>query len=173
MNFGEKKAFTLVTNSSWSRTRISIHLSGKEFDPTAPAETDEDEAEFNPELPLVAIGLFPQYSYRNGENRLTLDLPRPCKYPVLNVLSPLLVGLVLGLLGRVILPDAVRDFVTGTLVDPIREAFYRLMNAVASPVIFLSILWSICGTGNAGRPRRIGELRPAPRLDDLRTREHL
>ena len=147
--FGEKKAFTLVTNISWSRTRISIHLSGKEFDPTAPAETDEDEAEFNPELPLVAIGLFPQYSYRNGVNRLTLDLPRPYKYPVLNVLSPLLVGLVLGLLGRIILPGAVRDFVTGTLVDPIREAFYRLMNAVASPVIFLSILWSICGTGNA------------------------
>ena len=147
--FGEKKEFTIVTNRAWTRTRISIHLSGKEFDPTAPVKTDEDEPEFNPLLPLTAIGLFPQYSYRNGINQLMLELMRPYKYPVLNVLSPLLIGLVLGLLGRFLLPGAVRDFVTGTLVDPIRDAFYRLMNAVASPVIFLSMLWSICGTGNA------------------------
>lgn len=147
--FGEKKEFTMVTNRAWTRTRISIHLSGKEFDPTAPVKTDEDEPEFNPLLPLTAIGLFPQYSYRNGVNQLMLELMRPYKYPVLNVLSPLLIGLVLGLLGRLLLPGAVRDFVTGTLVDPIRDAFYRLMNAVASPVIFLSMLWSICGTGNA------------------------
>ena len=147
--FDEEKTFTLTTNRMWSRTRISIHLSGKEFDPTAPVETDEDEVEFNPELPLIAIGLFPQYSYRNGINRLTLDLPRPYKYPVLNVLSPLLIGLVLGLLGRSLLPGTVRSFVTGTLIEPIRSGFYRLMNAVASPVIFISMLWSICGTGNA------------------------
>ena len=55
-----------------------------------------------------------------------------------------------------LLPDKVSGFIAADLVAPVFDTFMGLLSAIAGPIIFLSVVWGICGIGGtvlAKRPR--------------------
>ena len=64
-----------------------------------------------------------------------------------------IVGTILNLL-----PDGIRIGVNDMLLTPVSNAFTGLISAVAGPLIFLSVLGSICSMGNIDTFGKIGKI---------------
>lgn len=47
-----------------------------------------------------------------------------------------------------LVPENIRSDLMELVFVPLYEAFFRLLNLTAGPVIFLSLLWALCGVGN-------------------------
>lgn len=65
-------------------------------------------------------------------------------------------AVILGLLSR-LLPSSLRESIAQSVLSPINQAFMGLLSAIAGPVIFLSILCSICGMGSMETLGKIGK----------------
>lgn len=96
---------------------------------------------------LAGIGLAPTWSYKNGRNYLVFT---PKKKPVsqtIKMLAAVVLSVIVGFV-LTLLPDSVRNGVSEHLLSPVTDLFMGLIAAVAGPLIFLSVLGSICSMGN-------------------------
>lgn len=152
--FGEEAVVVFATGTRWRRPVISLELAGEQFNPMEPAD---DGLEIWSKKIMAEVGMTPQYSYQRGTNVLQLRLHHPRRNPSLNLLIAMAVGLGAGLLGRVIFPLSVQDSIIRTTLEPIQSLFFRMLNAASGPIIFFTVLVSICsvggvaGSGKAGR----------------------
>ena len=106
---------------------------------------------------LAQAGLSPVYSYQDGVNRLALSPSRPQR------ISPLL-QLLLAILGAgaagtafLLLPAPAGEAAAG-VVDPLFTAMMGILQALASPMIFLSVCWGILNIGDVHMLGRIGKV---------------
>ena len=65
-------------------------------------------------------------------------------------------ALVLSLICKA-LPENVSNFITADLVTPVFNTFMGLLSAIAGPIIFLSVVWGICGIGDMVTFGKIGK----------------
>lgn len=151
--FGEEAKLLLTIGSRWRTPIIVLELPGEAYDPTA---NSMDELGAWSENLLSEIGLAPKYAYQRGINILQFRLRRPRKNPALKLLIAVALGVFLGLAGRLLLPDGIQDLLIRTTLDPIQNVFFRALNTVAGPVIFFTVLASICGLGSLAAGGKAG-----------------
>ena len=152
-HFGAGAEVTLDLGMSLLRPTITLTLRGDDYDPFT--NTENELGAWANSL-LGSIGLSPNYSYQRGVNVVQLKLKRPRLNPALTLLISLAVGAVLGFLGQLLLPEAVRAIMQQQVLEPIRYVFFRIMNAAAGPVLFLSVLAGVCGVGSMAAMNKSG-----------------
>ncbi len=149
--FGEKAEVKFSCGVYRRRPSVTLELVGDPFDPFRDAE--DDQGGWAGAM-LTSVGFSPHYLYQQGVNIARIHLPRLQISPARRLLLSLSVGLFFGVLGALILSDAVRERASWAILDPIQNVFFRILNAAAGPVIFLSVLTSICGVGNIASSSR-------------------
>lgn len=143
-HFGQEAEVALELGSRWRRPFITLRLEGENYDPLVSRGNEFGEWA---ESLLSGIGLVPSHSYQQGLNVLQLRLKRPRLNPALMLLLSAATGLLLGLLSKYLIPGEARDIILRTVLNPIQDTFFRILNAVGGPVIFLSVLVAVCGAG--------------------------
>ena len=151
--FGEDAKVLFITGSRWRIPFLELRMEGEGCDPLA---NENDDLGAWSETLLSSIGLSPRYSYQKGVNVLHLRLRPPRRNPAINLLVSLAVGLIVGVSGVVGLPESTRTFLIRTTLDPIQNVFFRILNSASGPVIFCTVLMTICGVGTMAVRRRWG-----------------
>ena len=144
-HFTESKTFRLEMGLHWNRPYVVLKLWGSEYDPLT--ESESDLGLWADEL-LGAIGLIPVFRYVSGCNILQIPLKRPHGNPGVVLLLSTLAGAVIGVATDWVLSDEIQMLFTSTVLTPLQNAFIRVLNAVSAPVLFLSILTTVCGVGS-------------------------
>lgn len=136
----------------WGRTYIELLVPGRRDDPS-----DADAAEGGQVLYsslLAQAGLAPAYSYQDGVNRLAFYPPKPQRLSSLaQLLLAIAASAACGLLCFAA-PDGVRHAVSGA-VTPLFNALMGILQALAGPMIFLSVC---CGIVNIGDVQTLGKI---------------
>ena len=140
--FGEEANFKLKCVNRFMTIKVELIVAGRVYNPL---EKNEEENVIHDIL--SGIGLAPSYGYRNGKNYVIFT---PKKKPLSSTVKmgvaiglSLICGFLLNLL-----PDSVRAGVSKYVLSPVTDAFMGLISAVSVPLIFLSVLGSICSMGN-------------------------
>lgn len=119
------------------RPHLRIEVEGDSFNPLGDTESELGAWE---SILSAAAGILPRYDYQLGRNILTLQIPRPGTNAVLLIASSIAVGVVLGLFGAAIIPDAIRQILASSLLVPLYETWVRILNALSGPVVFLTVV---------------------------------
>ncbi len=130
--------------------KVELIVAGRVYNPL---EKDEEENAINGIL--AGIGLSPSYGYRNGKNHIIFI---PKKKPLSSTVKMgVAIGLAIiaGILLK-LLPEGIRAGANEYVLTPVTDAFMGLISAVSVPLIFLSILGSICSMGNMETLGKIG-----------------
>ena len=149
--YGEDATFQVKFVKRISSIKVEIIAEGESLNPLAP---DSDEGDVIQGV-LASIGLAPTWSYKNGKNRIVFT---PKKKPMSGTIKMLIAIVMAVIVGTILnlLPDGIRIGVSDMLLTPVSNAFTGLISAVAGPMIFLSVLGSICSMGNIDTFGKIG-----------------
>ena len=122
------------------------------IDPSEAAES-ENEALLYSRL-LAQAGLAPVYSYQDGVNRLAFYPPKPQHLgPLAQLLLAIAASVACGLFCAAV-PDGVQSAVSG-IITPLFNALMGILQALAGPMIFLSVC---CGIVNIGDVQTLGKI---------------
>ena len=143
--FGESAFININIGKRLNRPFISIELEGEPYNPMVSEQTEFGT--WSDSL-LSDISINPEYSYNNGKNTIILKLKQTVTNPAVSLVIAILVGIVGGTLGKLFLSPEIQDEVVKTILQPVNDVFFRLLNAVSGPVIFLTVVVAICGMGN-------------------------
>ena len=143
--FDESTLITVTIGKHLNRPFISIELEGEQYNPMA-----SEQSEFGSwsDTLLSDISINPKYSYNDGKNTIILALKKTDTNPAISLVTAILVGLFGGTLGKLFLSPEIQAEVVKTILQPVNDVFFRLLNAVSGPVIFLTVVVAICGMGN-------------------------
>ncbi|MBR5316581.1 MAG: cation:dicarboxylase symporter family transporter [Lachnospiraceae bacterium] len=148
---GEDASFKVRFIKWLSSIKIEIIVEGESYD-VFDIEGEEDDVI---QGLLAGIGLAPVWNYKKGKNHVVFT---PKKKPLSGTIKMIMAiglaviaGIVLNLL-----PDGVREGVNEYLLTPLTNAFMGLLSAVSAPLVFLSVLGSICSMGNMETLGKIG-----------------
>ena len=158
-HFSKKQEETKVgffIGTTFFRPYISIELRGEEFDPLETTDPDSDVGDWVGTV-MGNIGLSPRYSYQRGINALQLRLSRPRINPGLGLLLSIFIGLVAGVICKGVLSEEMMTIITRKFFNPVQDVFFRLLEATAGPVIFLTVLTAICGIGSTTMMNKSGK----------------
>ena len=150
---GDGAVCTFRCGTRMGKMYIELMIPGRRIDP---GEADGEEAHGLLYSNLLAqAGLSPVYSYRDGANRLTLYPPRPRRMsPLAQLLLAFGAAVICGL-ACLALPPEGRQAVSG-VVDPAFDALMGILQALAGPLIFLSVSCGIMSIGSIQVLGRIG-----------------
>lgn len=143
--FGEGAFITVNIGKRLGRHFISIELEGEPYNPM---ENGQDEFGTWSDSLLSGISINPEYSYNHGKNTVILKLNQPAKNPAIPLVAAIFIGIVGGIFGKSLLSHELQYEVVQTILQPVNDVFFRLLNAVSGPVIFLTVVVAICGMGN-------------------------
>lgn len=149
--FGEEAAFRVRRVKRFSSIKIEVIVAGTSYDPL---NQDNEEDDIIRGL-LADIGLAPTWSYKNGRNYVVFI---PKKKPLSGTVKMFL-AIVLAVAAGValnLLPDSIATGANNYILTPVTDGFLGLISAVAGPLIFLSVLGSICSMGNMETLGKIG-----------------
>ena len=149
--FGEEASFRLRCVNRFPSIRAEVIVAGESYDPLN-QEGEEDEIILGL---LAGIGLTPTWNYRSGKNYIVFI---PKKKPLSATMKMLLAIALAVVAGTVLnlLPDSIAAGANDYVLTPVTNAFIGLISAVSGPLIFLSVLGSICSMGNMETLGRIG-----------------
>lgn len=153
---GEEPEIEFFAGKKFFRPVIDIELKGESIDPLSNTDDDTDTGDWV-ETVMANIGLSPRYSYQNGRNLLHLRLNRPRRNPGLWLFMGIVIGLMVGLLGKAFMSPASFQRISMSFFGPVQNVFLRLLTATAGPVIFFTVLTAICGIGSAAMMNKSGK----------------
>ena len=149
--FGEDAPFQVRCISRFSAIRVEVTVPGESFDPM---DKTEEDASVMREL-LAGLGLAPAWSYRNGKNNIVLFSKKKPLSGTVKMVGAIVLAVITGILLN-FLPDGIRNGANNYVLTPVTNAFIGLLSAIAGPLIFLSVLSSICSMGNMETLGKIG-----------------
>lgn len=150
-NFGEEASFRVRCSSRFSAIRVEVTVPGAPFDPMAKAE---DDATVIREL-LAGLGLAPTWSHRKGKNNIVLLAKKKPLSGTVKMVGAIVLAVIAGMLLN-FLPDGIRTGANDFILTPVMNAFMGLLSAISGPLVFLSVLGSICSMGNMETLGKIG-----------------
>ena len=149
--FGEDAAFRLRLVKRLMSIKIEIIVEGESYNALI---KDSDDIEVIHGL-LAGIGLAPAWSYKNGKNYIVFTPKKKSLSGTVKLVGAIILAILAGIALN-FLPDGVRVGVNDYVLTPVTDAFMGLISAVAGPLIFLSVLGSICSMGNMETLGKIG-----------------
>ncbi|MDO4869921.1 MAG: cation:dicarboxylase symporter family transporter [Bacillota bacterium] len=96
---------------------------------------------------LTSIGLAPQYSYSRGVNVLRINLPIQRLNPVLKILMAISAGILLGAIIKTSLTQKQCFFLDNVFLDPIFDAWSRILTSLSGYVIFFMVISTLLNMG--------------------------
>ena len=144
---GEDAEFRLEKGKRLGRVKFRISVPGPMTDPYASNEDPNDESKDVMRTVLVGMGALPSWTYSRGKNIVTFSLKKKKTREWLTLLISILAAVLCGILIRN-LPDAAEVFVIDDVLSQLMDTFLAFLNAVAGPMIFLSIVWGIYSIGD-------------------------
>lgn len=147
--FGENKNFEFVTKKWFGTPKILIKIKGAPYNPIE----DNDEQIFSEQviknlLNYEQAGLI--YRYENGCNEITVVANKEIKnlkIPGGNVTVAIILAIIFGLIMQNF-PEPTQKFIAESLISPILHKLFGVIVAVNIPLIFISIIASICSIDN-------------------------
>ena len=151
---GEGAECRFRCGTRWGRSQIELQLLGRRINPAEAG--DEDCGALLYSRLLAQAGLAPVYSYRDGVNSLTFYPPKPRRLsPLAQLLIAIAASVACGLL-VIAAPEVVRK-TASDVVTPLFNALMGILQALAGPMIFLSICVGIVNIGDVHTLGRIGK----------------
>ena len=149
--FGQEAAFRVRCVKHFSSIKVEVTIAGDSYDPLNQESEEEDVIRYL----LAGIGLTPAWSYKSGRNYVVFI---PKKKPLSGTVKLLLAIALAVVVGAALnlLPDRIAAGANDYVLTPVTNAFLGLISAVSGPLIFLSVLGSICSMGNMETLGKIG-----------------
>lgn len=151
--WGPEARFCLKCGKHLHRLRLELSLVGPSFNPYDSGE--ETDSEVLRGL-LAGMGLAPSWQYQDGRNLVVFSPRKKKRSQTFRLVLAIGLALAIGLICR-LLPAAVPSFISQQLLTPIFDTFMGLLSAIAGPMIFLSVAWSIYSIGDTATLGRIGK----------------
>ena len=147
-HFGEDHDFKISMSEWFGAPKVKIRIKGKPFNPIEEIETDED-AIFSPEIMqrlmhYETAGI--KYRYEDGYNELSsfsTKKHKEVKIPGGSVTVAILTALLCAFSVR-FLPQDIELFLVNGIASPVFDTLMSLIVAVNIPVVFFSIISSVC-----------------------------
>lgn len=150
--FGTEATYQFKCKKQFSAIRIEIVVQGEGFNPL---EQEGNDSVLINGL-LAGIGLAPTWSYKNNKNYIVFT---PKKKPVsqtIKMLISIALSILVGFL-LTLLPGNIADAISEHFLTPVTDSFMGLISAASGPLVFLSVLGSICSMGNMETLGKIGK----------------
>ena len=149
--FGAEATFRIRCAKRLPSIKVEIIVAGESYDPLN-QESEEDDVIRNL---LAGIGLTPAWSYRSGKNYIVFISKKKPLSGTVKMLLAIALAVVAGAALN-LLPDRIAAGANDYVLTPATNAFLGLISAVSGPLIFLSVLGSICSMGNMETLGKIG-----------------
>jgi len=151
---GETGTYRIQFGRTPGGNRIKLTVDGEMLDPFSCHE-DPDENSVLMRSYLTALNRRPVWRYAHGRNEIIFSLARKRLSNLQALLVSVAAALLLGFLMRLI-PESPRNLVQHGIIEPVIHTFMGFLNAVAMPMIFLSVVWGIYSMGDTATFNRIG-----------------
>lgn len=138
-NASTDAALKIKVTSFLGDVSLELKMKGQEFDPA----DDDDEEEAVRSILLRAYGEKFKYTHKNGENRVRILVVKAEQTAVRNTVFAMVLGLIVGLLLKDVIPVAVGDGLCTYLLRPIKTMFMSAIKIVIAPVVFFSLVTCI------------------------------
>ena len=144
--FGSDAEFLLEMASHLRRVIIRVTLKGLSYDPLAgSAELSEEEIMMHSIMSQMKPT--PRWEYTLGNNVINYVIRKKQSSYWLSLVTAIAAGVLLGLLLR-LAPENVRTLISQDIITPLLSKFMGFLSAIAGPLIFLSVVWSIYSIGD-------------------------
>ena len=153
---GEEAEFTLDTGAGFGRSKIRLTIPGAEADPFADAGAFYDEDLFIRNV-LNQMGKLPRWYYRHGKNEIIFTADKKKASEWMKLVIAIAAAVFFGLIVKV-LPETLGILLRDGIISPLINTFLGFLNAVAGPMIFLSVVWGIFSIGDATTFSEVGKL---------------
>lgn len=151
-HFGSETIVSICTKKRLGSLTISIYLKGDECNPI-----DFEKNEPNLDIPLLSkLQMSPAFTYKKGENVVTLKLSKQKSKSAIILIASILVAIIIGVIGINYFPDFSQNILNQFLI-PIRTTILNLLIAVAVPVVFFSIFQGIVSVDDIASFGKIGK----------------
>ena len=145
--FGSEAMFELELGKRFGRVKIRITVEGPMLDPFASSES-RGHVDDVMRKSLLHMGQLPIWQYNQGRNIIQLTLNRKKAPEWVKLFVSIAAAVMCGTLTR-LMPDAARITLQQSIIAPLLDTFLGFLNAIAGPMIFLSIVWGIYSIGDA------------------------
>ena len=142
-HFGAQQEVTAFLEKRRGKFRLRLVTHGDRFNPL---KSSQDESDAYSQSLFSVIDMRAQYSYSMGTNVVRIPLPHRSSNPAIKIVVAIVAGMVIGLLGNLLIPDATQEVITGAIVEPLSNAWVRLLQLISGPVIFFTALTAALGT---------------------------
>lgn len=152
--FGNEAEFSIDFGGGFARNKIRLTVPGESLDPFNKKGVVSDEDRFMMDV-LTRMGQRPKWRYVRGANTITFT-PVIKRVPDWGrLLIAIVAAIVLGLIIRAF-PANISTVLQQDIIAPLLQTFLGFLNAVAGPMIFLSVIWGICNIGDASTFSEVG-----------------
>lgn len=152
-DLGEDTPCTFRSGTRWGRHVIEVSVRGEKLDPAEALRGSETSSLLYSRL-LAQAGINPVYSYKDGENKITIS---PHRQMQLGDITKQCVALLLAVFCGLFVKAFLGDFVD--VAQRVMQSFFDVVlgafSSVSSLVIFFAVSCSIIGIGDV---REIGKL---------------
>lgn len=151
--FGSDKELKIKFVKRFGNYSIEFSLKEEKFDPF---ESDE---ELNSEIlrsVLSFMEILPVYRYKNGTNIIIFNVVKKKRSQFASLGLAVVSAVISGML-CLFLPEQYTLFIRDNLITPLFNSFMGLLNATATPLIFLSVTWGIYSIGDTATLGKIGK----------------
>ena len=148
---GEEAIFKIRLVKRLSSIKVEIIAEGESYNALA---KNSDEGDVIQGL-LAGIDLAPIWNYKNGKNHVVFIPKKKPLSGTVKMVSAIGLAVICGVILN-FFPEEIRVGANDYVLTPITNAFMGLISAVSGPLIFLSVLGSICSMGNMETLGKIG-----------------
>ena len=151
--FGADFPFELSLIKRFGKLRVVLRIIAPAADPFS----DIPEENLLLQNALSAVGISKAWQYKHGENYVIVEA-RIKRNPssIMLILGAAILGILLGNLSRMIIPDFCRKLVDNYLL-PISDTIMGALGTVAVFFILFSVMNGICNLGNTSTFQKIGK----------------
>ena len=144
---GSDFQFTVDVGKRLGQAKIRVIVPGTMLNPFEHAH-DPDDVDSAMLRAVADMGQLPAWRYERGRNILTFSPLKKSLPEWAKLLAAIAAAGVCGLLIR-LAPDATRALLQQDVIAPLMSTFLGFLNAIAGPMIFLSVVWGIYSIGDA------------------------
>lgn len=152
--FGSDVQFSVDYGGGLTKSKIRLTVPGPSLDPFASKEAVSDEELLLSNV-LSRMGQYPRWKYARGINTIIFTPAKKSLPDLQKLLIAIISAIVFGLAVRA-LPANLSMFLQQEVMAPLLDTFLNFLNAIAGPMIFLSVVWGIYSIGDASTFSEIG-----------------